>query len=174
MPFSIPTLVRAAFGYRPELVCRADVWDAGVAELRKRAGGRRESGAFLLGSKGPRRRIEEFVFYDDIDPDCLRNGIVEIDGRRLGDLWRHCRERGLEVVADVHVHPGGHAQSASDKANPVMAEVGHLAVILPDYAAVRTRPGGIGFFRYLGARRWADLGAARLSAFHVGWWPRWL
>ena len=118
-----------------------------------------------------RRRVEEFVYYDDIDPDCLRNGIVEIDGRRLGDLWRHCRDRGLAVVADVHVHPGGYAQSGSDTANPIMAEVGHVAVILPDFAAKRTRPGGIGVFRYLGARRWADLSGGRSAGLHVGWWP---
>lgn len=174
MRFSMPTLVRAAFGYRPEVVCRAKVWDAGVAELRRRAGGRRESGAFLLGSKGRRRRVEEFVYYDDVDPECLRNGIVEIDGGRLGELWRHCRDRGLAVVADVHVHPSGYAQSGSDKANPIMAEIGHVAVILPDFATKRTRPGGIGVFRYLGARRWADLSSGRSIGLHVGWWPTWL
>ena len=82
------TLARIVFGPRPEIVCSGPVWDAGVAELRRRTlNGRRESGAFLLGGKTGRaktlRRIEEFVFYDDVDPEALSTGIVVIDGRKL-------------------------------------------------------------------------------------------
>jgi proteasome lid subunit RPN8/RPN11 len=169
----IATLARVAFGPRPELLCDAAVWEAGVAELRRRADGRRESGAFLLGSTEKARRVEEFVFYDDIDPDALKTGIVEIDGRRLGNLWTHCRKAGRKVVADIHVHPGGFQQSASDQANPIMAEVGHIAIILPHFAARAIRPRGIGVHVYLGSRRWRDRSYDRPSLFHVGWWPAW-
>jgi hypothetical protein len=167
----IATLARIVFGPRPEILCHAAVWRAGVAELRRRGGGHRESGAFLLGTKGTTRRIEEFVFYDDIDPDALSSGIVEIDGRRLGDLWSHCRATGRTVVADVHVHPGGFQQSDSDKANPIIAEIGHIAMILPDFAAKATLPGAIGVFEYRGVRQWRDRSLERPSALHVGWWP---
>ena len=167
----IATLARIVFGPRPEILCDAAVWRAEVAELRRRGGGHRESGAFLLGTKGATRRIEEFVFYDDIDPDALSSGIVEIDGRRLGDLWSHCRATGRTVVADVHVHPGGFQQSDSDKANPIIAEIGHIAMILPDFAAKATLPGAIGVFEYRGARQWRDRSLERPSALHVGWWP---
>lgn len=174
------TLARIVFGPRPEIVCSGPVWDAGVAELRRRTlNGRRESGAFLLGGKTDakgkaQRRIEEFVFYDDVDPEALSTGIVVIDGRKLGALWAHCRQTGRAVVADVHVHPGGYGQSGSDQDNPVMAEVDHVAMILPDFAGRATRPGGIGVFQYLGARRWRDRSGETPSPFHVGWWPRWL
>jgi len=175
MASSIATLARIAFGPRPEITCSAGIWQAGVAELRARTlGGRRESGAFLLGSKtGKGRRIEEFVFYDDVDPESLSTGIVVIDGRRLGDLWTRCRRIGRSVIADIHVHPGSYRQSASDQANPVMAEVGHIALILPSYAREATLPGGIGVHEYLGARKWRDRSAERPSPFHVGWWPQW-
>ncbi|WP_317735436.1 Mov34/MPN/PAD-1 family protein [Burkholderia pseudomallei] len=169
----IATLVRFALGPRPEIFCDSGVWNAGVAELKQRAGGRRESGAFLLGTSDGARTIEEFVFYDDIDPNALRTGIVEIDGRRLGDLWTHCRKTGRSVIADVHVHPGGFQQSPSDQDNPIVAEIGHIAIILPDYAASATRPGSIGVHQYLGSRRWRDRSFERPSPFHVGWWPRW-
>jgi hypothetical protein len=119
------------------------------------------------------RRIEEFVFYDDIDPNALNTGIVEIDGRLLGDLWTHCRKTDRKVVADVHVHPGGFQQSESDKANPIVAEIGHLAIILPNFAARATQPGGIGVHEYLGSRRWRDRSHDKPSPFHVGWWPAW-
>lgn len=167
----IATLARSVFGTQPEILCEKAVWRAGIAELRCRTFGKRESGAFLLGSKGKVRRIDEFVYYDDIDPHALDTGIVVIDGRRLGDLWTHCRKTGREVVADVHVHPRGFGQSPSDKANPVIAEIGHIAIILPDFAARATMPGGIGVYEYLGARQWRDRSRERPSPFHVGWWP---
>ena len=171
MAFSIATLARRIFGPPPEVLCSAHVWRAGVAELRRRTGGRREAGAFLLGSAGNMRRIEEFVFYDDIDPNALRTGIVIIDGRRLGDLWAYCRKTGRAVVADVHVHPGGFGQSASDRANPIIAEVGHIAIILPDFAARAAGPGDIGVYEYLGKRQWRDRSFERPSPLHIGWWP---
>lgn len=167
------TLSRIACGPAPEISCDQDVWNAGVGELKRRAGGRRESGAFLLGSKSSRRRITEFVYYDDIDPSALKTGIVVIDGRRLGKLWDHCRARRLSVVADVHVHPGGFWQSASDQANPIIAEIGHIAIILPDFAARNTRPGGIGIYEYLGSRRWRDRSHEHFAPLHIGWWPAW-
>jgi hypothetical protein len=171
MAFLIATLARSLFGPPPELLCDRLTWANGVAELNRRTFGQRESGAFLLGSKGNQRRIEEFVFYDDIDSHALDSGIVNIDGRRLGDLWTHCRITGREVVADVHVHPGGFGQSASDRSNPVIAEIGHIAVILPYFAARSNMPGEIGVFEYLGGRKWRDRSSERPSPLHVGWWP---
>ena len=171
MPSLIATLARGILGPPPEILCSARVWREGVAELRRRAGGRRESGAFLLGSNGNAREIKEFIFYDDIDPNALQTGIVIIDGRRLGDLWTRCRNSGCAVVADVHVHPGGFGQSNSDRANPMIAEVGHVAMILPHFAERDTGPGGIGVYEYLGSRRWRDRSFERPSPLHVGWWP---
>ena len=167
----IATLARSIIGPEPEVLCKSAVWSAGVRELRRRTKGYRESGAFLLGSKSKVRRIEEFVFYDDVDPGALRRGLVEIDGRRLGDLWQHCRKTGRAVVADVHVHPGGYRQSKSDRANPIMAEIGHIAIILPNYAANATSPGNIGVYEYLGSHEWRDRSFERPSPLHVGWWP---
>ncbi len=78
-----------------------------------------------------------------------------------------------EIVADVHVHPGGFGQSGSDQANPIVAEVGHIAIILPHFAQRTTSPGGIGIYRYLGSRKWRDQSRERPCPLHVGWWPQW-
>jgi len=169
----ISTLARSAIGLRPDLFCAASTWRAGMAELRRRAGGYRESGAFLLGTRDGGRRINEFIYYDDIDPDALSTGIVIIDGRKLGPLWQHCRATGQDVVADVHVHPGGYGQSGSDRANPIIAEIGHRAIIIPNYAVGATMPGKIGVYEYLGARQWRDDSGRFFSPLHVGWWPSW-
>ncbi len=173
MAFSLPTLLRAAVGQPPRLVCSPGVWNQGVNELERRADGRQESGAFLLGRvKGQTRRIQQFVYYDDIDPNCFINGIVEFDGRRFGLVWTKCRERKMIVVADVHVHPGHYGQSKTDRHNPMIPEVGHLALIIPDYAARNRMPGKIGVFEYLGARQWRDHSRQGGWILHVGWWPR--
>ena len=143
---------------QPRLRCRRDVWEAGVSELARRTlGGRRESGAYLLGRDRPDggRQILEFVFYDDVDPKALDTGIVTIRQTALPRLWEICRARGFGVVADVHVHPGGFGQSESDRANPVMPRAGHLALILPNFARERPRPGTIGIYEFLGGDAWA-------------------
>lgn len=146
-------------GPQPRLRCSRSIWRAGVAELARRTRGQRqESGAYLLGKDWPQggQRILEFVYYDDIDPHALDTGVVTIRQTALPRLWALCRERGYGVIADVHVHPHGYGQSASDKANPVMPRVGHVAMILPNYADENPEPGRIGIYEFAGAGRWID------------------
>jgi hypothetical protein len=130
-----------------------------VQQLAKRTlGGRRESGAYLLGrprSDGS-KDILEFVFYDDIDEEALATGIVTIRQTALPRLWELCRARGYGVVADVHVHPYGYGQSESDQANPVMPRTGHIALILPEFAHGNPRPGSIGMYEFLGNETWDE------------------
>lgn len=173
MAFSLPTLLRAAFGQPPKLTCSRRVWDEGVQELHRRTGGHRESGAFLVGENRERTRIvRRFFYYDDFDPSCFANGIVEFDGRHFGAVWQACKSLNLTVIADVHVHPGGYGQSKSDRHNPMIPEVGHLALILPRYAVGECRPGNVGIYEYLGARQWRDHSHRGSEFFHLGWWPR--
>jgi proteasome lid subunit RPN8/RPN11 len=167
------TLLRMVFGRAPKLACSQQLWNQGVDELRRRTRGIHESGAFLLGStKGRVRTIRQFLFYDDIDPKCFAHGIVEFDGGKFGLVWEKCRELHMEVIADVHVHPGGYDQSSSDRHNPMIAEPGHLAVILPHFAARACMPGRIGIYEYLGSRQWQNRSMAGGQIFHVGWWPK--
>lgn len=173
MGYLLPTLLRAALGHPPKLVCNLRVWSEGVDELRRRAAGERESGGFLLGRRrGLTRRIEHFIFYDDVDPTCFSNGFVEFDGGKFGVVWSECRARNMTVVADVHVHPGHRGQSESDRRNPMIAETGHLALIIPDFARRERVPGKIGIYEYMGARQWRNHSSKGDRIFHVGWWPK--
>jgi proteasome lid subunit RPN8/RPN11 len=154
-------------------MCDPHVWNRGVDELQRRTRNTHESGAFLLGSINKRsRHIRQFFFYDDVDPTCFANGIVEFDGAKFGVVWMKCRESNKTVVADVHVHPGGYGQSRSDRQNPMIAEPGHLALILPHFANRARMPGGIGIYEYLGSRQWQNCSTQGERIFHVGWWPR--
>lgn len=142
-----------------------------MADLRCRGrNGVRESGAFLLGKRhGGRARILEFVLYDDLDSHCLDTGIVAFDGRYYGDLWALCKKRNLTVVADVHTHPGGSGQSASDRAHPMISRAGHIALIIPRFAAPPVQRADVGIYRYEGAKNWRAVPAQdRRRFFYVG------
>ena len=154
---------------RPSLTCGAGLWRAGTAELNRRTlNGRRESGAFLIGRRrGETCHIEEFVFYDDLDPNALATGIVHFDGNKFTRLWDICRSRGLSVVADIHVHPGRYEQSDSDRAEPAIPCAGHIAIILPHFSRRSVEPGGIGLYQYLGNKRWRDHSASGPNFFRL-------
>lgn len=156
MNFSIAEIMSRLSAPQHELSCSWLVWRRLLAGLRQR--GRsysRESGAFLLGrDAGGRRRIVEFVLYDDLDPNCLETGIIRFDGRYFGRLWEICRQRNLAVVADVHTHPGSSHQSDSDRAHPMITQAGHIALIVPRFAKTPVRRTDVGMYRYQGAGRW--------------------
>jgi proteasome lid subunit RPN8/RPN11 len=130
-------------------------WKRLVRQLAERGEGRRESGAFLLAKPGKRnRRVVGWVLFDDLDPESL-NGSVSIRGQAFARLWSICRERGMKVIADVHTHPGrGVGQSSIDAANPMVAQRGHVGLIVPSFARGRVRTRDVGFHVYRGDRSW--------------------
>jgi hypothetical protein len=152
-------LIGWLFGPPLRLRCKRRLWELGAEELAQRTlGGRRESGAYLLGRqlRDGSKEILDFIFYDDVDPKALSSGIVTIRETAFPRLWEICRTRGYGVVADVHVHPGGYGQSESDSASPVMPRPGHIAIIVPNFARGRPRPGSIGIYEFLGAGAWVE------------------
>ena len=170
MNFSIPAIMRRLVAPQHELSCPWHVWLRLLVGLRHRGRFVRESGAFLLGTEGETgRHITEFVLYDDIDPHALDTGIVHLDGRHFGKLWDLCTAKGLTVVGDVHTHPGGPAQSSSDRAHPIIARAGHIALIVPRFAAWPVTRRELGIYRYLGAGNWMTVPVNRRRRFlHIG------
>ncbi len=171
MNFFSPATIRRLFAPRHELSCSWFLWRRLKAKLRERGPHcRRESGAFLLGRRiGSSARIVDFVLYDDLDPRALDSGIVRFDGRYFGELWAICKARGLSVVADVHVHPGGSGQSDSDREHPMISRAGHIALILPHFATGAQPRRDIGVYRYLGGKRWTTVPPSeRRRLFHIG------
>lgn len=167
MNFCIAETISRWIAPRHELSCSWLLWRRLLSGLRERGRrGSRESGAFLLGRRrGRRARIVDFVLYDDLDPRCLDSGIVRLDGRYMGSLWDLCRDRGLTVVADVHVHPGSACQSDSDQANPMISRAGHIALVLPRFARPPVERADVGIYLYMGSKRWDVIPAARRHQF---------
>jgi proteasome lid subunit RPN8/RPN11 len=147
------------------------LWDELLQELAARGGGVRESGAFLLGpppvDSSPRRALAA-AYYDDLDPTSLTGGI-SFSGSAYGRLWDVCDERSLAVVADVHTHPGRYvAQSSTDRAHPMLAERGHIALIVPNFAQGRVAAADVGVHEYLGDGAWrSTLGARAAGALRI-------
>jgi proteasome lid subunit RPN8/RPN11 len=150
-----------------QLNCRRSLWLDTLVLLRERGRGLRESGGFLLGHRTAGARvIESFLPYDDVDPNALR-GIIHFDGSKMDTVWELCRRTALEVVADVHTHPGGFGQSQTDQDNPMIPEIGHVALIVPNFADGAYLPGNIGIYEYRGRRQWIDRSADGGSYFAV-------
>lgn len=135
-----------------------------VDELARRGRGTRESGAFLLGDRdGDRRTVTRIVYLDDLDPNCLTGGI-SFDGLAYSKLWDICDAEKKVVIGDVHTHPGRCVrQSEIDAKNPMLAQGGHVALIVPDYATRTIRADEVGVHRYDGHgwNTWTGSDAAR-------------
>ena len=173
MTFSIRATIRDLAAPEHRLSCPGSVWRSGVAEVARRGGGRRESGAFLLGRRrGARGRVERFAYYDDFEPSCLDSGIIVFAGTGFGPLWELCRRTGLSVLADIHTHggPGKARQSELDRTNPIIAQPGHIALIVPNFGC-NFRMRDMGIYGYLGRHRWRDLSGPRANRFfYTGVW----
>ncbi len=143
---------------------RRSRWRAMVAELGRRGRGERESGAFLLGERdGDRRTVTRVVYLDDLDPNCLTGGI-SFDGLAYSKLWDICDAEKRIVIGDVHTHPRRWVgQSDLDAANPMLAQEGHVALIVPDYATRSIVAEEVGVSRYdgVGWQSWTGGEAAR-------------
>ena len=171
MSYSIPTTMRRLLFPRHELSCSWFTWQRLVHALRERGlSATRESGAFLLGSReGGQSRILEFKLYDDLDPHCLDTGIVRFDGRHYGALWEYVERTKRAVIADVHVHPGEALQSNSDRSNPMIAQAGHIALILPYYAKPQASHSVARAYVFEDHDRWRAIPPADMRTFfHVG------
>jgi proteasome lid subunit RPN8/RPN11 len=148
----------------PNLIISSTLWQTLLAELHRRTQECHESGAFLLGhSDETGRRVNQVVYYDDLDPHAYRTGVVVMYAASFGRLWDLCRSSCLSVVADIHVHPEGAWQSLADRNNPMIALPGHLALIVPYFARPPVLVETLGFYEYLGKHRWRNFSGKRVS-----------
>ena len=153
---------------RPTIRIRRADWRKLNAQLAARGGGHRESGAFLLGRRrGRRPLVTHIMYFDDLEPESL-NGAVHLTMTAYSRLWGVCRDLGVEVLADVHTHPGGCIQQSHiDQDNPLVAQRGHLAIIIGHYARQHAELRHVGMYEYQGDDGWDTRGRA---VSHRRWW----
>jgi proteasome lid subunit RPN8/RPN11 len=93
--------------------------------------------------------------YDVVAPASSRkHAYVALTAEEMARAWEHCYATGLEVVADVHTHPWGPAQSVTDRAHPIVSIAGHVALIVPDFAMRNPEPRDLGVHVFEGAGHW--------------------
>lgn len=168
----IRTTIRALAAPDHRLSCPRALWSTVLRELARRGEGRHEAGAFLLGQRTrARRQVTHAIYYDELDPLAYRTGVCVLEAPAFAQLWAACRARRCTVVADVHTHVGEPYQSEADRTNPMVAQAGHVALIVPNLAWGALKPSDLGVYEYQGNHRWrAHLGRAAGRYFYVGRW----
>jgi proteasome lid subunit RPN8/RPN11 len=133
------------------------LWAGVISDLRRRGSGVRESGAFLLGRDDvDPARVTSYICYDDVDPAAYQKGAIAFHASGCAALWRHCREKQLQMLIDVHTHPGPDVrQSAIDERHPMLPVLGHTAMIVPNFAKTAWWSlKAVGVYEYLGSFKW--------------------
>jgi len=111
----------------------------------------------LLGDqRGVSGRITRIICYDELDPDAYDSGAIAFHAVGYAALWQYCRQYELQVLADVHTHPGVNVcQSPIDRKNPMVPMLGHTAIIVPNFASTPWWSlRSVGVYEYLGDFRW--------------------
>lgn len=172
MTFSIRATIRALVAPKHRIRCSKTLWSNVTLELDRRGERSHEAGVFLLGViQQGRREVIEAIFYDDLDPTAYSTGVCVLTAPAFARLWSYCRERKLTVVADIHTHGAVAIQSDSDRTNPMVARVGHIAIIIPNFAAAPVPYRQLGIYEYQGSHRWIDLSPRIASGFfYIGHW----
>ena len=140
---------------KPKIYIPYKKWVKLISELKKRGKNSSESGAFLLCPEDE-LTVTNIIFYDDLDPDAFNTGIIVLKGSSFIQLWDYCKNNNLKVKVDVHTHPSEYTnQSITDKNNPMIAQKGHISLIIPCYASKKKQLlNGVGIFEYKGNHKW--------------------
>ena len=172
MTLSIRTIIRGLLAPDHRISCHRKFWKQILTELDRRGEGRHEAGVFLLGKeKGGRLEVKDAIYYDELDPDAYSSGVCVLHGDSFAKLWAICRERSLTVVADAHTHPLAAIQSDADRTNPMVARLGHVAIIVPHYARPPVCQSDLGIYEYLGDHAWKNRGGKQAKRFlYTGFW----
>ncbi|WPH19865.1 hypothetical protein [Variovorax paradoxus] len=143
----------------PLLEIHRRLYDSLIADLARSGRGVKESGAFLLGAlDGQRRCVSSYLMYDKVAPlSSSQHAYVAFTAQEMARAWEHCYAVGLQVVADVHTHPFGPAQSVSDRAHPIVSVAGHVALIVPNFAKGDPQPRDLGVHLFGGCGRWDSM-----------------
>jgi proteasome lid subunit RPN8/RPN11 len=144
---------------RPLLELPRSLYADLITDLARSGAGVAESGAFLLGTQdGEERQVSGYLPYEAVAAQSRRrHAYVAFTAQEMARAWDYCYQHKVQVVADVHTHPGGPVQSLSDRAHPIVSVQGHVALIVPYFALCNPQPQDLGVHQFLGGGRWRSL-----------------
>jgi proteasome lid subunit RPN8/RPN11 len=149
------------------------LWRRVILDLRHRGNRHRESGAFLLGvMRGSSAITKGYRCYDDLDPNAYQGGGIAFHAHGCAALWSYCREKQLDILADIHTHGGADTrQSDIDRRNPMIPMVDHTALIVPHFAHTPWWSlEGVGVHVYMGNFKWRSFGQNRSQRIRLTLW----
>ncbi len=149
------------------------LWARLLADLKRKGAGRGESGAFLLGRESAAPQlVSSYICYDDIDPRAQQDGAIAFHAEGYAALWQHCKGKAVQVIGDVHTHPGPNVrQSSIDQRHPMLPVVGHTAMIVPNFGrSAWWSLKDVGVYEYLGSFKWRDHPPAKVRRVKLSLW----
>jgi proteasome lid subunit RPN8/RPN11 len=106
---------------------------------------RHEGVCYLLG------RIDGFSTRADaaIRPDAITTpGSFHVDSLAMATVMRRAAQRQLQVVGQLHTHPGAAYHSEGDERGARIRYKGYVSIVLPDYGRHLPKLNGVAAFIY--------------------------
>jgi len=96
------------------------------------------------------------------------NGVcVRVEGDELFRLSVHLFEAGLQLVAQLHSHPGSAYHSDTDDTFPIATTAGAFSLVVPDFACAPFALDRCAVYRLIPGDGWVELCGDELSIIQV-------
>ena len=125
----------------------------------QKAGQRNLEGVALWAGK---RKGEHFFIQKTIIPNQeaanLEEGLIYVvGGEELHRMALELFDSGMELIAQIHSHPGAAYHSDTDDAYPIVTVVGGLSVVVPNFAAGGLNLDEWAVYRLLPKMGWVEI-----------------
>ena len=149
---------------------KSDLWKLTWEGLSKRSDGRIESLCIWAGQRSPDVSVvTEVIFLDGIEGVEGFALFHRITREATAQIFAILKDKGLQIVADVHTHPGDWVGlSDTDREHPLEYRVGFISIVLPYFGRTDPMQEDIGMHRYEGNHQWHHMDEAeKLSTLVV-------
>jgi proteasome lid subunit RPN8/RPN11 len=138
------------------IILTEQLWIETWNGLHERGQEQHESVCIFWGQREKERDIAKgVIFLDDLPGVQAKAAHYQCMRPTTDAMFEILRERGAQIVADIHTHPGRWVDlSWIDKRNPLEYRRGLIAIVIPEFAKGTPRRTGIGVHEYLGDGEW--------------------
>lgn len=144
---------------KPVIKISSSLWQKTQKGLATRGAGERESACLWVGQRGKEIwLVKGIIFLDDIPGTISNRRYHHTPKEVVNKIYQVLRNEGLQIIADVHTHPGGNVEMSNlDKNHPIEYRIGLLSIILPNFGFAPVTLRNTGFHEYLGNDKWGRI-----------------
>ena len=93
------------------------------------------------------------------------NGLgYRVEEDELARIADHIADHGLVLPVQVHSHPSEAYHSEADDADPIVATLGGVSIVVPDFATGPPDPATWAIYRLLPGQGWVELSGPQAAA----------